>query len=127
MDQGAALDTSLAQDVVSALLVAVASVLTAARLAAGDAQSQQAAALAGAVGPGIVPVACLLQVGLKAPGAVKLVEPAQGLLLARLRQAAAVPVQQMGWLAAQQVSALVERAFPGWEALRGLAAWACQH
>lgn len=27
---------------------------------------------------------------------------------------------------AQRVSALAERAFPGWEALRELAAWACQ-
>lgn len=122
MDQIAALDTSLEQDAVSALLVAVASALTAARLAAGDAQPQQAAALADAAGPGAAPVACLLQVGLKAQGAVKLAEPARGLPLARLWQAAAAPAQQMSWLAAQRVSALAERAFPGWEALRGLVA-----
>lgn len=96
MDQIAALDTSLEQDAVSALLVAVASVLTAVRLAAGDERPQQAAALADAAGSGAAPVACLLQVGLKAPGAVELVEPARGLPLARLRRAAAGPAQQMG-------------------------------
>lgn len=96
MDQIAALDTSLEQDVVSALLAAAASVLMAARLAAGDVQPQQAAALADVAGPGTAPVVCLLQVGLKAPGAVELVEPARGLPLARLRRAAAGPAQQMG-------------------------------
>lgn len=69
---------------------------------------------------------CLLQVGLKATGAVELVELAPGLPLARLRQGAAVPAQQVGWLVAQQVSALAERAFPEREALRVLAGWARQ-
>jgi hypothetical protein len=91
VDQIAALDTSLAQDAVSALLVAVASVLTAVQVAAGDAQTQQVAALADAAGSGAAPIACLLQVGLKAPGAAELVEPARGPPLARLRPVAAVP------------------------------------
>ena len=94
MDQDVALDTSLGQDVVSGLLVAVASVLTAELLAAEDVQPQQMAALAVAAEPRAV-LAARFQVGLKAPGAVEPGQPEAVLPLARLRQDAAVPQQQM--------------------------------
>ena len=55
MGQDAALDTSLEQDVVSDQLVAAASVLTAAVLAAEDEQPQQMVALADAAGAEAAP------------------------------------------------------------------------
>ena len=99
MGQNVALDTNLAQDVVSALVVAVAAVLTAALLAAGDVQPQQEAVLAAAAGPEVALAACLPQAGLKASGVVGPVEPGPVLPLARLPQDAAVAARQVNWLA----------------------------
>lgn len=116
MDQNVALDTSLGQDVVFVLLVAVASVLTAALLAAGDAQPLAAAALAVAAGPEAALAACLLQEGLQARAAVAPGQPQLALPLVRRQDVAELP-QQVDWLAVQVVSALAEPTFPAWEML----------
>jgi hypothetical protein len=113
-----ALDTSWEQDVVSALLVAVATILMAVLLAAVGAQPE-VVVLAVVEGLRAVPAAYL---PLKAPGAA---EPAPVLLLVR-REDAAVPKRQVYCLGQALVFAGVEPAFPVQEALRALAAWARQ-